>query len=56
MVHSFPTRRSSDLAANPGRVREIVPIDFPSPRRLTLRESADFVQRVAHLRRVLESC
>jgi NitT/TauT family transport system ATP-binding protein len=44
------------LAANPGRVREIVPIDFPSPRRLTLRESADFVQRVAHLRRVLESC
>ena len=39
-----------------GRVREIVPIDFPSPRRLPLRESADFVQRVAHLRRVLESC
>jgi NitT/TauT family transport system ATP-binding protein len=44
------------LAANPGRVREIVPIDFPSPRRLALRESPDFVRRVAHLRRVLESC
>ncbi len=44
------------LAANPGRVREIVPNEFPQPRRLALRESAEFVRQVARLRRVLETC
>ncbi len=44
------------LAANPGRVREVVPIDFARPRRLALRESAEFVRQVGHLRRVLETC
>jgi NitT/TauT family transport system ATP-binding protein len=44
------------LAANPGRVREIVPNEFPRPRRLPLRESAEFVRQVARLRRVLETC
>jgi len=44
------------LAANPGRVREIVPNEFPRPRRLALRESAEFVRQVAWLRRVLETC
>ena len=44
------------LAANPGRVREIVPNDFPRPRRLALRETPEYVRQVAHLRRVLETC
>jgi NitT/TauT family transport system ATP-binding protein len=44
------------LAANPGRVREIVPNEFPRPRRLPLRESADFVRQVGRLRTVLETC
>ena len=44
------------LAARPGRVREIVPVPLPSPRRIALRETPDFVELVAHLRRVLETC
>jgi NitT/TauT family transport system ATP-binding protein len=44
------------LAANPGRVREIVPNEFPRPRRLPLRESADFVRQVGRLRHILETC
>jgi len=44
------------LAARPGRVRELVPVGLPSPRRLSMRESAEFVTLAAHLRRVLETC
>ena len=44
------------LAARPGRVRELVPVGLPTPRRLAMRESAEFVQLAAHLRRVLETC
>ena len=44
------------LAANPGRVREIVPVDLPYPRLLSLRETPEFVRLVAHLRAVLETC
>ncbi len=44
------------LAANPGRVREIVPVNLPDDRGLAIRETPEFVQLTAHLRRVLESC
>jgi NitT/TauT family transport system ATP-binding protein len=44
------------LAARPGRVRELVSVGLPSPRRLSMRESAEFVTLAAHLRRVLETC
>ena len=44
------------LAARPGRVREIVQVPLPSPRRIALRETPAFVELVAHLRRVLETC
>ena len=44
------------LAAHPGRVREIVAIDLPEPRRLSFRETPDFTARAAHLRAVLETC
>jgi NitT/TauT family transport system ATP-binding protein len=44
------------LAARPGRVREIVPVPLPSPRHIALRETQAFVELVAHLRRVLETC
>jgi len=44
------------LAARPGRVRELVAIDLPSPRRLALRETAPFVDQAARLRRILETC
>ncbi len=44
------------LAARPGRVRELVPVDLPAPRRIAMRETRAFVELVAHLRRVLETC
>jgi NitT/TauT family transport system ATP-binding protein len=44
------------LAANPGRVREIVSVGLPETRTLDIRETADFVALAAYLRRVLENC
>ncbi|TXL72254.1 ABC transporter ATP-binding protein [Vineibacter terrae] len=44
------------LAARPGRVRELVPVDLPAPRQIAMRETRAFVELVAHLRRVLETC
>jgi len=44
------------LAARPGRVRERVPVDLPAPRQIAMRETRAFVELVAHLRRVLETC
>jgi NitT/TauT family transport system ATP-binding protein len=44
------------LAARPGRVRELVPVDLPEPRQLAVRETAKFVALAAHLRAVLETC
>jgi NitT/TauT family transport system ATP-binding protein len=44
------------MAANPGRVRAIVPVQLPAERTLALRESASFVALAAELRRLLESC
>jgi NitT/TauT family transport system ATP-binding protein len=43
------------LAANPGRVREIIPIHFDEPRRLSARETPEFMRQAAHLRAVLEA-
>ena len=44
------------LAANPGRVREIVPVSLPETRTLDIRETADFVVLAGYLRRALEKC
>jgi NitT/TauT family transport system ATP-binding protein len=44
------------LAARPGRVRELVKIELPEPRRLSARETPEFVAMAAHLRAVLETC
>ena len=44
------------LAARPGRVRELVPVTLPTPRKLAMRETQQFVELAGHLRRVLESC
>jgi hypothetical protein len=37
-------------------VREIVTIDLPEPRQLSMRESSQFTAQAAHLRAVLETC
>lgn len=44
------------LAANPGRVQELVPVLLPDDRALSIRETPEFVKLTAHLRNVLEQC
>ena len=44
------------MAANPGRVQELVKVDLPEDRTLAVRETPEFVQLTAYLRRVLEVC
>jgi NitT/TauT family transport system ATP-binding protein len=44
------------LAARPGRVRELVPVDLPTPRRIAQRETPRFVSLVTKLRGILETC
>jgi NitT/TauT family transport system ATP-binding protein len=41
------------MSANPGRVREIVPIDLPRDRDLRIRETEPFVRIAARLRDLL---
>lgn len=53
---AFLGQRVLLLAANPGRVKEIVPVTLPEDRTLDIRETPEFVQLSAHLRRVLETC
>jgi NitT/TauT family transport system ATP-binding protein len=44
------------MAANPGRVQELVKVDLPEDRTLAIRETPEFVALTAYLRRVLEVC
>jgi NitT/TauT family transport system ATP-binding protein len=53
---AFLGQRVLMMAANPGRVREIVPVDLPEDRTLSTRETPEFVKLTAHLRRILETC
>jgi NitT/TauT family transport system ATP-binding protein len=53
---AFLGQRVLVMAAEPGRVREIVAVNLPGERNLAIRESTEFVQLTAHLRRVLETC
>ena len=53
---AFLGQRVLMLAANPGRVREMVPVRLPEERALAIRETVEFVELAAYLRRVLETC
>ena len=53
---AFLGQRVLMLATNPGRVQEIVPMTLPANRTLAIRETPEFVQLTAYLRRVLEIC
>jgi len=44
------------LQAHPGRLREVVDIDLPNPRTIEQRDTPEFVQYSAYLRKLLESC
>ena len=53
---AFLGQRVLMLSANPGRIKELVPVDLPADRGLKIRETPAFVQLAAHLRQVLETC
>ena len=53
---AFLGQRVLMLASNPGRVREIIPVQLPEERALAIRETVEFVELAAYLRRVLEAC
>ena len=53
---AFLSQQVLMLASKPGRVRELVPVGFPLPRRLALRDTAEFVTLAARLRDILETC
>ena len=60
VTHSIPeaaflAQRVVVMAANPGRVREVVDIPMGYPREIGLRESPEMNRVVAHLRRALDS-
>ena len=44
------------MAANPGRVQAIVPVELPADRTLAIRETAPFVELAARLRALLVTC
>ncbi|MGI9492211.1 MAG: ABC transporter ATP-binding protein [Geminicoccaceae bacterium] len=44
------------LASEPGRVREFHTVDLPHPRKLTMRDTMEFIAVTAHLRQLLETC
>jgi len=61
VTHSIPesvflSQQVLVLSSQPGRVRELVPIDLPYPRELSVRDTPRFTAITAHLRRLLETC
>lgn len=61
VTHSIPEaiflgQKVLMLEANPGRVRELVDIDLPYPRKLPVRETPEFNKISRYLREVLETC
>ncbi|MCM2395726.1 ABC transporter ATP-binding protein [Rhizobium sp. S95] len=61
VTHSIPEaiflgQKVLMLKANPGRVKEIVDIDFAYPRETSLRDTLEFTRYSAHLRQLLETC
>lgn len=61
VTHSIPesvflSQQVLVLSSHPGRVRELVHIDLPYPRKLEVRDTPEFTAIAAHLRRLLETC
>ena len=60
VTHSIPeavflSDRVVVMSPRPGRIEEIVPIGLPQPRRLAIRESAEFGAHVGRITRIFES-
>ncbi|SES32118.1 NitT/TauT family transport system ATP-binding protein [Pedococcus cremeus] len=61
VTHSIPesvflSQQVLVLSSHPGRVRELVDINLPYPRKLEVRDTPEFTAIAAHLRRLLETC
>ncbi|MDA0224063.1 MAG: ABC transporter ATP-binding protein [Proteobacteria bacterium] len=61
VTHSIPEaiflgQKVLMLEANPGRIKEVVEIDLPMPRHISLREQPEFNVYCTRLRRLLEEC
>jgi len=61
VTHSIPesvflSQQVLVLSSHPGRVRELIDIDLPYPRKLAVRDTPEFTAIAAHLRRLLETC
>ncbi len=61
VTHSIPEaaflgQKVLVLAANPGTVKEYMPVDLPFPRNLAMRDTLEFIEITARLRRLLEEC
>ena len=59
VTHSIPeaillSDRIVVMTARPGRIVEVIKIDFPRPRELMLREESEFSKHVRHIRRIFE--
>lgn len=61
VTHSIPEaaflgQKVLVLAANPGTVKEYMPVHLPFPRSLAMRDTLEFIEITAKLRRLLEEC
>ncbi|MFD2857275.1 ABC transporter ATP-binding protein [Seohaeicola zhoushanensis] len=61
VTHSIPEavflgQKVLMLMAHPGRIKEVVDIDLPYPRAISLREAPEFNAYCSQLRRLLEEC
>ncbi|MBW3099044.1 ABC transporter ATP-binding protein [Pseudohoeflea coraliihabitans] len=61
VTHSIPEavflgQKVLMLQAHPGRLREVVDIDLPSPRTIEQRDTPEFTRYSAYLRKLLETC
>ena len=61
VTHSIPEavflgQKVLMLQAHPGRVKEVVDVDLPFPRSISLRETPEFNAYCGRLRRLLEEC
>jgi NitT/TauT family transport system ATP-binding protein len=59
VTHSIPeaillSDRIVVMTARPGRVVDVIKVDFPRPRELMLREELEFTAHVRHIRRIFE--